>query len=263
MSGRSSRSTLMLTNSSFITARGRARPRSSRAPSRGTSGRPHSRPRAGSACWCAAPRRALRAPMATSRPDCAGAAADTARSRARGGFGAPCLRSSAMRASVVTTRRRSKCAAMARNKQEHRTSGERPHRKEQQIARQHVRRTNAITCENAQLNGMTRMGPRNTVSRIGSTAESLAVERAVPRRRSGPRARTSRATEARSPCRPIFHRALRATPRTGSHRPARTRRCATGRSRSARTRRSTSSDATARATLRIARRSAESLQHNA
>ena len=55
------------------------RPRNSRAPSRGTSGRRRSRPRAGSACWCAWPRPAPRAPRATSRPDCPCAAADRAR----------------------------------------------------------------------------------------------------------------------------------------------------------------------------------------
>ena len=62
------------------------RPRSSRAPSRGTSGRPHSRPTAGSACPCAWPRPAPRAPTPTSPPGCPCAAADRGWSRGRAGF---------------------------------------------------------------------------------------------------------------------------------------------------------------------------------
>ena len=53
------------------------RPRRTRAPSRGTSGRPNSRWRAGSACRCARARSALPAPRDTSPPDWSRAAAGT------------------------------------------------------------------------------------------------------------------------------------------------------------------------------------------
>ena len=62
------------------------RPRRIRAPSHGTSGRRRSRPTAGSACCCAWLPPTPPAPTATSRPDCACAAADRATSRRRGGF---------------------------------------------------------------------------------------------------------------------------------------------------------------------------------
>ena len=65
--------------------RGRRRPRSSRAPSRGTSGTRRSRSRRTPACRAASPRRTPPRPTATSRPGCRRAAAGTASSRRRGG----------------------------------------------------------------------------------------------------------------------------------------------------------------------------------
>ena len=62
------------------------RPRSSRAPSRGTNGRRRSRPRAGSACRCAWPRPAPPAPTPTNAPGCPGAGGDRGWSRGRAGF---------------------------------------------------------------------------------------------------------------------------------------------------------------------------------
>ena len=61
------------------------RPRTTRAPSRGTSGRPRSRSRAGSAGPRRARGRAPPLPTDTSRPDCRRAAGDTARSPRPGG----------------------------------------------------------------------------------------------------------------------------------------------------------------------------------
>ena len=65
--------------------RGRRRPRTTRAPSRGTSGRRCSRPRAGSACPRYAPARAPPRPTGTSPPGCPRAGAGTGLSRARDG----------------------------------------------------------------------------------------------------------------------------------------------------------------------------------
>ena len=86
MSGRSSRSTLMLTNSSFITAAVavvlEALVRHHVAPVTGrVADRQQDRP-----VGCASPPPAPPVPTATSRPDCACAAADRARSRGRDGF---------------------------------------------------------------------------------------------------------------------------------------------------------------------------------
>ena len=62
--------------------RGRRRPRTTRAPSRGTSGRPRTRPRAAPARPAAAPPRTPPPTTATSRPGCPCAAAGTGWSRA-------------------------------------------------------------------------------------------------------------------------------------------------------------------------------------
>ena len=190
-------------------ARPSPRPRSSRAPSRGTSGRPRSRPRAGSACCCRL--RLGRAPpvptppvdrivlvlqqirrgLAARRLVCAGVrcwhggtVARMERQRNPGlTSGVVTERSRiALRSHAGYEERRSKCASTRGTSVSTASAASVHSAKQQEIIAARPVAAEVRTpreCENVQLNGITSTGPRNSVSRIGKQLRMRRVGRTL------------------------------------------------------------------------------------